>query len=93
VERDTGNGFLFETFDSNGLSWAIEQAMRFYKRPKQVKEQQIERIMSQSAATYKHAVTARKYIELYEKMLQRPLINPQTQEAPSGKVIAFSPRQ
>ena len=30
--------------------------------------------MKKSAATYTYANTARKYIELYEKMLQRPLI-------------------
>jgi starch synthase/alpha-amylase len=32
--------------------------------------------MRESAATFNHANTARQYIELYENMLQRPLINP-----------------
>ena len=36
---------------------------------------QIERIMIQSAASFNHAVTARHYIDYYEKMLARPLIN------------------
>ena len=31
--------------------------------------------MKESAVTYTYDNTARKYIELYEKMLQRPLIN------------------
>jgi starch synthase len=74
VDRNTGNGFLFKTFDSNGLFWAIKEAMRFYDLPQKVKNQQIERIMIQSAATFNHAVTARRYIDLYEKMLRRPLI-------------------
>lgn len=79
VKRDTGNGFLFNSFDSNGLFWAIDQAMYFYKRPRKVKDEQIRRIMLQSVETFNHAVTARQYIDLYEKMLQRPLINnPQT---------------
>jgi len=74
VDKNMGNGFLFETFDSNGLLWAIKEAMRFYDLPQKVKKQQIERIMTQSAATFNHAVTARRYIDLYEKVLKRPLI-------------------
>lgn len=30
VDKNTGNGFLFKTFDSGGLLWAIDQAMAFY---------------------------------------------------------------
>ncbi len=75
VKRNTGNGFLFKTFDSNGLFWAIDQAMHFYKRPRKIKTQQIKRIMTQSAETFNHAVTARQYMDLYEKMLRRPLVN------------------
>jgi starch synthase len=30
--------------------------------------------MNQSAASFNHAVTAQNYIDLYEKMLERPLI-------------------
>ncbi len=75
IENHTGNGFLFETFDSNGLSWAIDQAMIYYKRSAKIKKQQIERIMIQSAATFNHPVTAKQYIGLYEKMLKRPLIS------------------
>ncbi len=74
VDADTGNGFLFEVFDSQGLFWAIEQAMDFHRLPAKVREAQISRIMLQSQETFTHAVTARRYIELYEKMLERPLI-------------------
>jgi starch synthase len=74
VAKNRGNGFLFKHFDSSGLFWAIEQAMNFYNRPQTTKARQIRRIMKESAATFTHANTARQYIELYEKMLQRPLI-------------------
>jgi starch synthase/alpha-amylase len=74
VDSNRGNGFLFETFDSNGLLWTIKEAMRFYDLPQKAKKQQIERIMTQSTATFNHAVTARRYIDLYEKMLKRPLV-------------------
>ncbi len=93
VKTNTGNGFLFETFDSNGFFWAIDQAMLFYKHPRMVREQQIKRIMGRSIETFNHAVTARQYMDLYEKMLQRPLINnTQEEESPKKKVNVFSLR-
>jgi starch synthase/alpha-amylase len=74
VENDRGNGFLFKHFDSNGLYWAMAQAMDFYNLPAKKKSKQIQRIMKESLAAFNHANTARQYIKLYEKMLQRPLI-------------------
>jgi starch synthase/alpha-amylase len=74
VDKNVGNGFLFNTFDANGLFWAINQAINFYNLPDQIKANQIKRVMTESAATFTHAETARQYIELYEKMLKRPLI-------------------
>jgi starch synthase/alpha-amylase len=74
LAQNTGNGFLFQTFDSRGLLWAIEQAMDFYNLPETKKSKQIRRIMVESAADFTHANTARQYIELYEKMLKRPLV-------------------
>ena len=75
VDREEGNGFLFETFDPNGLSWAIDEAMGFFNRPSHVKADEITRIMRESKAAFNHSVTARRYMDLYEKMLERPLIN------------------
>ena len=74
IDNNAGNGFLFKPFDSEGLLWAIKQAMFFYNLPREIKEQKIEKIMIESLASFNHDVTARKYIELYEKMLQRSLI-------------------
>jgi starch synthase/alpha-amylase len=74
IEEDTGNGFLFNNFDSSGLFWAIEQAMTFYNQPRDIKKKQIKRIMTECAASFTYANTARQYIQLYEKMLERPLI-------------------
>ncbi len=75
AEQNTGNGFLFKTFDANGLKWAINQAMAFYNMPGKTRKLQIKRIMQKSAATFTHANTATQYIKLYEKMLKRPLVN------------------
>ncbi len=74
LNRNTGNGFLFKTFDPGGLSWAIDQAMQFYMLPVQTKNHQIKRIMVQSAAQFNYGKTAQHYINLYEKMLQRDLV-------------------
>jgi starch synthase/alpha-amylase len=74
VTGNTGNGFLFKHYDANGLFWAIGQAMDFYNLPKRTRNKHIKRIMKESAANFTHTRTARQYIELYEKMLQRPLI-------------------
>ncbi|PLX45624.1 MAG: hypothetical protein C0611_12895 [Desulfobacteraceae bacterium] len=76
VKKNLGNGFVFETYDAGGLFWVIQEAMKFYKLPAKTKARQIGRIMTESAATFNHDVTAQQYIELYEKMLQRPLITP-----------------
>jgi starch synthase/alpha-amylase len=75
VEESKGNGFLFETYDANGLWWAISEAMKFYRLPTDVKQPQIKRIMEESIDAFTHDVTARQYIKLYERMLQRPLVS------------------
>jgi len=76
IKSATGNGFLFEFFDAQGLSWAIDEAMRFYSLPIDVRESHIRRIMTQSTGRFNHTVTAEKYIALYEKMLRRQLVVP-----------------
>ncbi len=67
-------GFLFKTYDAEGLMWAIKQAMQFYNLPRDKKDKHIKRVMQESTQTFTHDHTARQYIELYEKMLQRPLV-------------------
>jgi starch synthase/alpha-amylase len=74
VTKNRGNGFIFDVHDAKGLLWAIEEAMRFFNQPDDVKTSQIKRIMRESKATFTHEVTARRYIDQYEKMLQRPLV-------------------
>lgn len=74
IKQNKGNGFLFETYDSNGLLWAIDQAMHFYHQPIAVRNAHITRIMEQSIQQFSHAVTAKHYFSIYEKMLSRPLV-------------------
>ena len=55
--------------------WAIDQAMKFYTLPAQTREQQVARVMRHALENFTHSVNARSYIELYEKMLERPLLS------------------
>ncbi len=74
VDNNTGNGFLFKYFDSNGLFWAIDRAMDFYKFPKKIKNKNIMRIMREARERFNHRECAKRYVELYEKMLNRPML-------------------
>jgi len=75
VAADTGNGFVFETCDGNGLDWAIAEAVQFQGLPAQVRRHAVARIMTAAARNFSHAVTAQRYFQLYERMLERPLVN------------------
>ena len=52
----------------------MDRAMDFYHLPPEVKEREIARVMAESLKRFNHAECAKKYIELYEKMLDRPLV-------------------
>jgi starch synthase/alpha-amylase len=52
----------------------MDQAMAFYKRPADEREVQLKRIMESGKKRYTHDVCAQAYINIYEKMLDRPLV-------------------
>ena len=79
VTASTGNGFCFEDYDSSGLRWAIDQAMDFYALPWKVREREIRRIMRESKLEFCHDQVARRYMDRYEAMLARPLVNHKSQ--------------
>ena len=74
VDHSKGNGFVFDTYDSQGLFWAMDQAMNFYAQPADVREREVGRIMRESLQRFNHEACAKEYIKLYEKMLDRPLV-------------------
>jgi starch synthase/alpha-amylase len=74
VAENSGNGFLFEVLDANGLLWAIDQAMAFYNLPEAIKTEQVARVMQTSLQKFTYDETARQYVALYETML-KPLVN------------------
>lgn len=75
IKKNTGNGFLFETYDTPGFRWAVDEAIKFHKLPVEIKGPQIARVMKESSENFTHSVTARNYFNLYEKMLRRPIVD------------------
>ncbi len=73
--KNTGNGFVFENYDSGALLWGISEAMRFFKKDKDEKTRQISRIMTESQQRFSHEQTAAEYIRLYERIVHHPVIN------------------
>jgi starch synthase len=82
VEKSEGNGFRFDHYSAEGFRWSIDRAMEFYALPAEVREREIRRIMIESAKEFSHKEVARRYINIYEEMLARPLV-----EKESGEVI------
>ena len=74
IHQHSGNGFIFNDYDSRALAWAIDRAMEFYMAPAEIREREITRIMDEAERRFNHDVTAQSYIRIYEEMLQCPLI-------------------
>jgi starch synthase len=81
-DASTGNGFRFEHPDSNGLRWAINQAMTFHAMTAKVRTREIRRIMRESTEEFGHAPLARRYMDVYESILGRELVPRPTRAAP-----------
>ncbi|MDR2849553.1 MAG: glycogen/starch synthase [Verrucomicrobiota bacterium] len=74
LAKDTGNGFSFKIYDSRGLEWAMDKAVEFHQRPADERERLVTRVMREGLARFNHETCAKRYIEIYEKMLNRPLV-------------------
>ena len=69
--QHTGNGFVFENHNPEGLRWAIDEAIRFHIRPAAEREREISRIITESAASFSAEKTAEEYIKIYENLSGR----------------------
>ncbi|MEO1856996.1 MAG: glycogen/starch synthase [Rubritalea sp.] len=70
-----GNGFRFGHYSADGLRWAIDEAIKFYQWEPTVKNKTIRRIMKESEDVFNHSTTAAAYIERYEQILGRDVVN------------------
>ena len=64
-ETKKGNGFLFETYDGNGLLWAVEEALKVYHMGKEEWKNVVKNAMD---SDYSWESSADKYIAVYEKL-------------------------
>jgi glycogen synthase len=71
TETDKGNAFPIHRTRAADVAEAIGHAMRFHREPADVRSAQVERVMKQSAKTYRRSDMARRYLSLYEKLLGR----------------------
>ncbi len=66
-ETGEGNGFLFETYDSGGILWAVNEALNVYEN-----RDSWNRLVKNCMETkLSWRDSAKKYIELYEEMLNK----------------------
>ncbi|MDY6915394.1 MAG: glycosyltransferase, partial [Candidatus Cloacimonadota bacterium] len=69
IEKSEGNGFVFLMADKQGLEYGISEALKFYSQPSEIKLREIKRIMSSSKRQFNLKKTARKYKEIYDKLI------------------------
>jgi len=73
VSASHGNGFVFNDYDCQAITWAIGCAMEFYQLESHMRETQIQRIINEANTRFTHEQTASEYMRLYEEMLGKPL--------------------
>ena len=71
AETSTGNGFIFKNYDSNALSWAIDEAMRFSACLMEYEFHNPAYHAGKFKTVYAHEVCAGAYIDMYEHMLKK----------------------
>lgn len=62
----TGSGFLFKHLNREGLIWAIDQAMAFYNQPRDLRSEQVRRIMMKAHMQIDPEKTAQQMVNLYK---------------------------
>jgi ADP-glucose type glycogen/starch synthase len=81
-DQHSGNGFRFDTYDTGGLRWAIDRALAFFQRPLKERSIEIQRVMRQARRSFGNESMISAYTDIYEEILQRPLVPPPA--APAG---------
>jgi glycogen synthase len=66
--QDVGNGFLFRDYDARGLWYGLENSVRFHRRPPEIREPQIRRIMRETRQRYRLENMIAAYIRAYERI-------------------------
>ena len=65
---DVGNGFLFRDYDPGGLWYGLTTSLAFHRKPPEIREPQIKRIMREARESYDIGKMVAAYIRLYERL-------------------------
>lgn len=65
---DRGNGFLFKDYDPGGLWYGLEKSVLFHRRPLEIRERHLKRIMKEARSAYALEKMIDQYVNAYEKL-------------------------
>lgn len=68
ASEDSGNGFLFRDYDPGGLWYGLHKSVKFHRRPAEVRERQLRRIMRELRQKHSLERMADQYIAAYERI-------------------------
>ena len=74
LEKDTGNGFVFNDYVSDAFWWACMEALKYYRLPEKRRHKIIRRIMQEGINNFNLEKTTMRYIRVYEELLGEKLI-------------------
>ena len=66
--EDSGNGFLFRDYDVGGLWYGLHRSVEFHRRPPEVLEKQLRRIMREVRKKHSLDRMVNEYIAAYERL-------------------------
>lgn len=66
--EDRGNGFLFRDYDAGGLWYGLARSVAFHRRPPELREAQIRRIMRETGEKHSLEKMIDSYMTLYERI-------------------------
>ncbi len=65
----TGNGFLFEVHNAEGLRWAVDRAMEFHSLPEDLKYSNRCRIMEEADHAFSPNKMVSDYLDIYQDLV------------------------
>lgn len=79
--KGIGNGFLFRDYDTGGLWYGLTKTVDFHRRPLDVREKQIKRIMKEARHSHDLSRMVDSYITIYEQLANGVPLRPLEEEA------------
>ena len=68
TQEDRGNGFLFRDYDTGGLWYGLARSVAFHRRPPEIREVQLRRIMRETREKHSLERMVDGYMAIYERI-------------------------